>query len=355
MLRRAGRLVICTALIALLLGGIGLQNVAAHLGTHPLIATELGVLRGHDGAVQGVAFSPTGLLIASAGADTSIRLWNSVTREETATLFEHTSFAADVAFNPAYPEGEESELLRLASASWDGTTIFWDVTPPGDATRTGTTDAFSGTVARIAYSPDGSLLALAVGDGTARIIDAATGELVRTLELDGGLQVNAVAFSPDGSLLATATGFPGTSAELWDVETGELLNTLQGHTGSVTSLDFNPDGSLLATAGDDGFLVLWDVATGEGLVGLDQEVWVTDVAFAPHIDGSKELLALALLDGRVYIWDVTDPLAAVEVGFLDGHKQRVNAVAFAPRTSDRRWMVATASDDATIRLWEVVD
>ncbi|WP_396230063.1 WD40 repeat domain-containing protein, partial [Frankia sp. CpI1-P] len=64
-----------------------------------------------------------------------------------------------------------------------------------------------------------------------------------------------MAFSPDGSMLATAAA-DGT-ARLWDVATGQPLRTLTGHNGSVWSVAFSPDGTLLATAADDRTARLW--------------------------------------------------------------------------------------------------
>jgi hypothetical protein len=112
--------------------------------------------------------------------------------------------------------------------------------------------------------------------------------------------VYAVAFSPDGSLLATAS-FDQT-ARLWDVATGQPHGTpLTGYTRGVFGVAFSPDGSLLATAGEDATVRLWDVATGQPhgtpLTGHTDSVW--DVAFSP--DG--RLLATASEDSTARLWD----------------------------------------------------
>ncbi|WP_158263095.1 pentapeptide repeat-containing protein, partial [Amycolatopsis sp. CA-128772] len=73
-----------------------------------------------------------------------------------------------------------------------------------------------------------------------------------------------VAFSPDGTRLATAGASDGT-ARVWDVMTGEVLNTFTGHTGSVRGVAFSPDGARLATADSGGTARVWDVMTGEVL------------------------------------------------------------------------------------------
>ena len=72
--------------------------------------------------------------------------------------------------------------------------------------------------------------------------------------------MTGVAFSPDGTLLATASR-DGT-ARIWDLATGTTRAVLQGHTDWLTGVAFSPDGTLLATASRDGTARIWDLATG---------------------------------------------------------------------------------------------
>jgi WD40 repeat protein len=98
--------------------------------------------------------------------------------------------------------------------------------------------------------------------------------------------VNAVAFSPDGTLLATAS-YDGT-ARIWDPATGTTRATLQGHTGPVNAVAFSPDGALLATASDDGTTRIWEVATGTSratLIALPDEGSATLVADGYKLQG----------------------------------------------------------------------
>jgi len=191
----------------------------------------------------------------------------------------------------------------------------------------------------VAFSPDGRLLTSAA-DQTVKLWDVETGQEVRTLSGHTD-RVWSVAFSPDGRLLASASG--DHTVKLWDVETGQEVRTLRGHNGRVLSVAFSPDGRLLASASGDHTVKLWDVETGQEVRTLrGHNGGVESVAFSP--DG--RLLASASSDQTVKLWDVETGQA---VRTLRGHTFWVESVAFSP---DGR-LLASASSDQTVKLWDV--
>ncbi len=128
----------------------------------------------------------------------------------------------------------------------------------GDGPIDGAWQGGEGTVASLAFSPDGRLLAsghLEARDNV-RIWDAATGRRLATLEGHTD-RVRAVAFAPDGKSLATASS-DGT-VRLWDVASWRERNVLHGHADTVHAVAFSPDGKTLASAGNDGDVRLWDL------------------------------------------------------------------------------------------------
>jgi WD40 repeat protein/transcriptional regulator with XRE-family HTH domain len=307
-----------------------------------------GMLPADPSTVFAVAFSPSGRLLASAGADGTVRLWNPATgRAAGAPLRASARHGVHgVAFSPT------GKLL--ASAGGDGTVRLWNPATGrqvGKALHASAKTTVRYGVRAVAFSHDGTLLASAGADGTVRLWNPATGRPVKTLHASARYGVYGVAFSPDGKLLASAGG-DGT-VRLWNPATGRPtgapLPASVGPVGIAGGVAFSPDGRLLASAGGDGMVRLWNPATGH-LVGVPLPAdpgnpnGVYGVAFSP--DG--KLLASADADGTVRLWNPATgqptgaPIQATSA--FNG----VHAVAFSPDGK----LLAIAGGDGTVRLWD---
>jgi WD40 repeat protein len=319
-------------------------------------------LRQHTAGVVGLAFSADGDRLASVSSRMQIRRIydgaNRNGRRRPTTTSGHGSAGALRIFGTS--DGREllridpkADLVFYVALSPDGKSVACSGGTPSDTGFIKVFDATSGAelctmtghtdpVRSIAYSPDGQRLASGSDDGTAKLWDAKSGKLLRTIaERDSSITaIGAVGFSPDGKRLAGAITEDAT-VRIWDTATGRPLCKLQGHTGNVTRLAFSPDGQRLATASEDHTVKVWSTDTGRELVTLAGHAdGVAGVAFSPG--GGR--LASAGYDNTVRVWDSASGLLCFT---LAGHAAAVMDVAYSPDGQ----RLATASLDDTVKFW----
>jgi WD40 repeat protein len=177
------------------------------------------------------------------------------------------------------------------------------------------------------------------GDNTAQLWDRETGSLLQTLHGHTGT-VNAVAFSRDGHTVVT--GSSDKTARLWDASTGQEIRSFEGHTSDIQSVAISPDGHSVLTGSRDNSARLWDKATGQQLRSFTGEtVKVSAVSFSP--DG--RFLLTGNWDNTARMWDTA---TGGQVHSFSGHSGTITSVAFSP---DGR-SVLTGSWDKTARLWD---
>ncbi len=285
---------------------------------------RLGSLRGHKGLISAIAFSPEGSSLETSSYDDTTRIWR-IRRASAKVL---APYAANDSRLPHFTLSMGVGAFRY---SFDPVKFLFD--------NREVELSFADWSGSIAFSPDGSRLATAAFDRTARIWKSSDESLMASLpghELWG----DAVAFSPDGSQLATAS-FDG-KVRIWTAN-GVLLKILVGHTGYIHALTYSQDGSLLATGSDDGTARIWDALDGTLRSVLNGHTgWVRSVAFSA--DGKR--VATASSDGTARVWDTR---AGSPIAVFDGHAGAIFTMAFSPDGS----RIAAAARDGSARLWDV--
>jgi WD40 repeat protein/DNA-binding SARP family transcriptional activator len=181
--------------------------------------------------------------------------------------------------------------------------------------------------------------------GIVNVRDALTGEVLRSWHAHA-IDVNDVAFNRDGTLLAT-TGDDGQLV-VWNVATAAEVARLSGPSGhQVWGPSFSSDGAFVAANwtyehGDTGATRVLSIATGELVLELDDLGTPWRTAFSP--DGAR--LAVAFEEGHVAL--VFELSTGAELFVLEGHGGPLRDVEFSP---DGQW-IATASDDTTAAIWD---
>ncbi|MEQ8755947.1 MAG: AAA-like domain-containing protein [Coleofasciculus sp. G1-WW12-02] len=298
--------------------------------------TLLTTIQAHSDTVKSVTFSPDSQLIASASKDKTVKLWR---RNGTlvATLNGHKNQVNSVNFSPngqMLVSGSDDQTIRLWRIDRTCISSQSTINNPQECFIPRIIKEHSAEVRHVAFSPDGQYFASASWDKTVKIWTD-NGMLLKTIKGHNG-GVNYVTFSPNGQVLASSST-DGT-VKLWQAD-GMLLRTLEGHTDGVFGLAFSPDGQTLASASWDQTVRLWQTNGTELTVlnGHQNGLWA--VAFSP--DG--QMLASASLDGTIKLWTLEKTLLT----FLQGHQDAIWGVDFSP---DSQTLVS-GSWDGEIKLW----
>lgn len=253
---------------------------------------EIATLNEYREKIKSLTFSPDGTVLASGAFDGGIALWNVATGELKDTLEGHESWATSLAF---FPDG-----ATLVSGSWyDNDIRLWDM-PTGELT--GTLEGHADGINDLVFSPTGDVLASGSKDGTIRIWDVAARTEIFSLLHNEGRTVNSLAWSLDGSTLAASMPDPGLIA-LWDVATRRNLATLvKAHSDFINELTISPDGASLATAGADGAVILRNILTGN----VDHVFPMTGAAVSLVYWPDGTVLATTSTVDKIELWDTSE-------------------------------------------------
>jgi WD40 repeat protein len=306
--------------------------------------TELNRFEGHNGSVLDVSISPDGQLIASAGQDGTVKIWNRGGKlintwskdnagNEGKSVWERIS---SVSFSPdgkiiAFPAGQNIQLIDRSGKSLR--TLEYQGEEPSLAGL---------GINSVSFSPDGQIIAAGGNDQEIRL-QTPDGKLLAILT-GHNTWISSVVFSPNGQFIGSADS-DGT-VKLWSRE-GRLLKTFQHidiantpiEKRTVRSVIFSPDSKTIASGGEDGLMKLWKI-DGTPLTAFSaRRGSIKSVSFSP--DG--QMIASASSDNTIKIWKSDGTLLTT----ITGHSSSVNKVRFSPTGQ----MIVTASDDGTIRLW----
>ena len=238
---------------------------------------ELGRLTGHDNQI-GVVAAAGNLAVSAQQVDGVVRLWNLEALRCTAVLPD-----ASVCFSACCTEG------RVLLGSDEGLIEVWDIaasTPVALPALEGHTN--------VAWSikASGSMVLSGSHDDTVRLWDLRTGSrCVRTME---GHSHGVVSVDMDESCRTAVSGSGDTTVRLWDLGSGRCSATMEGHSSSLQDVVMHESGSrFLSSGGDDGTVKAWAIGSSEACMRADMKAYSLPGIWGTRLFASRDLSRVA--------------------------------------------------------------
>jgi len=294
------------------------------------------VLSGHLDRILAAALSADGALVATASADSTIRIWQTATGQLLTVLRGHEGDVTGVAFS--------ADGQMLASRGSDDTLRLWSVVA-GTVLRGAT-----GGVVDARFSPDGRSVVTGGDDGIVRLYGTSGGAPRTVAVVPGG--TSAVAFSKQGQVLAVGAtaDYGGGILAVKDPATGRGMVSRTAKSGVFLSATFLPDGRIV-TGDQTGTVRLWSTSGGRLQPGrrlFGPSTGTSDLPISLRAHG--DLVAIALGDGTVHLFR-QDGTPVRVLRAASGGDEVVYAASFSP--DGRR--IVTAGAAQPIRVWRVAD
>ena len=304
------------------------------------------------GWINDIKFSPSGNLISVA---TTIGVWTyDVHTGKEVNLFTNGDIGGANAISYT------SDGSTLVVAHWNRTVGLWDVSSALPTVPYFTFTGHPGPIYAVAVSPNNRMVASGGADKTSRedpkpsglirIWDLQTKELRPILRYDS--PVSTLAFSPNSRWLAGGSG-DGT-IRVWDAGTGNLIHEFNEHTESVWKVDFSPDSKWLLSVSLDGTGFLRNLVTPDRQPSILRQhgTSVYAVSFSPDDGDNGYTFATGSADKRIRLWNTNannDDELSPDSHILEGHNDSVWILAFSRDGQN----LASGSLDGTVRLWDM--
>ncbi len=288
----------------------------------------INTLNFRQGDINDIAYHPIEDIFVSTSADKSIKIWDAHSGECVHTLDSHKRWTSCVSFN------HSGNLI--ASGSHDFTIRIWDIKAEDYLYCI---HAHKDSICAIAFSMDDKYLISTSDDASIKIWSVDTGKLVvRTQDSCGVKSLSSHPYEP-----LFATGNMDGQIKVWDLNSGEQIFTLKGHTDWIRALKFSPCGKFLISGSSDCMIMVWDIQERICISILKGHTdWIDSVTFGK----SHNIFASGSFDGTIRLWDINKREC---FKIFSGESDPILSVSFSPDCQT----IVSGCGSGVIRIWDV--
>jgi WD40 repeat protein len=287
-------------------------------------------LEGFDGIITALNVTPDGKYLVVGTGNNQINLLDIAQQTVIYSQVSEVNDFSDIAIS------QDGQMMAIAA----GNNV--DLRRVSDGERIRSLGGHTERVSGMAFSPDQKILvSVSGGDRTIRVWDVESGQLLETLADNIG-PTTSVAFTPDGRLFITGAIGGDRTIKFWDAQTLELRQTSEQQPGFINGLAVTPNDANLVAAVRN-FVKVWDLSNGQELHSTKgPSLEINTIAVSPD----SRLVATANKEGNIMLFDIA---TGQMISTLNGHKGWVLSLAFSP---DGKTLYSGA-EDKTVKIWQI--
>ena len=317
----------CSVILSKVLAEVPVSQTKEYLAQANITVTDL---QGFNGIIKSLAISPDGKLLlvgTGEGLVSGINLETQETLYSKAVLVNNYSSIAINLEKDIFAVADENTVMLLSLANGRKLRFLRDHT---------------GKISDVAISPDGkNIVSVSGDDRTIRIWDLESGELIQTIGANIG-PTTSVQYTPDGTMFITGAIGDDRTFKFWDAKTFELLKTSPQQPGYINDLKISNDGQILVAAVRN-LIKSWDLSTLQDMRSIKgPKLDINTIAISPD----NRTVATANKEGTIMLFDLA---TGRQITTLQGHKGWVLSIVFSP---DGKYLYSGA-EDKIIKVWQL--
>ncbi|XP_047516936.1 guanine nucleotide-binding protein subunit beta-5 [Pieris napi] len=295
------------------------------------------ILKGHQAKVLCCDWSPDKRHIVSSSQDGKLIVWDAFTSSKELTISMPSTWVMACAYAPS---GN-----MLAAGGLDNKVTVFPLGGSGEeepAARKRTVATHTSYMSCCLFPNTDRQMLTGSGDGTCALWDIESGQLLQSFQ-GHGADVTSIDLAPSEMGDTFVSGGCDRAVLVWDMRSGHAVQAFDAHQSDVNSVRFHPAGDALASGSDDASCRLFDLRADREVARYGRESVIFG-ANSVEWSVSGRVLFAGYGDYTACAWDA---LRGSRLALLPGHEHRVAAVRLAPDGT----ALATASWDATLRIW----